>query len=108
MAEQTGWHPWERAAESLSSPLVAVTLSLTRFLSASGRCPLWGGEKQTSLTEGFQEVLVCKPELKLVVWGGALTGRGCVLPLQGDELSLAPRNKQVRVGGGSCDSLKRT
>lgn len=50
---------------------------------------------------------MCKPELKLVMWGGALTGRGCALPLQGDELSLAPRNKQVRVGGGSCDSLKR-
>jgi hypothetical protein len=29
-----------------------------------------------------------------LVWGGAGTGRSCALPLQGDELSLAPRNKQ--------------
>lgn len=48
--------------------LVAVTQVLTRFLSASG-CSLFPGEEENrcGLTEGFQEFLVCRPELKLVL-----------------------------------------
>lgn len=52
------------------------------------------GKKRISLIIGFQEFWVCRLEPKLSVWGGARTGRSCALPLQGDELSLASRNKQ--------------
>lgn len=55
------------------------------------------GKKRISLIMGLQ-FWVCSLELKLLVWGGARTGRSCALPLQGDELSPAPRNKQ-RQGG---------
>lgn len=57
---------------------------------------------------GLQEFGICRLELKLLMWGGAQTGRRCALPLQGDELSLTPRNKQGGGGGGQAKKGLRT